>query len=165
MDEIAKCAGKGKSTIYYYYRSKEEIYVAVIEKEASILHEAITFAAASQTNPENKLKAYISTRLQTFHELANFYVAIKGEYLSNLEFVNKIREKHDKMEIHFLSKIIQQGVDANQFEADDAELTAIAIVTALKGLELPIINNHEPEFLRKRIEYFVKILFNGILKK
>ncbi len=33
MEDIAKAAGKGKSTLYYYYTSKDEIFNAVIEDE------------------------------------------------------------------------------------------------------------------------------------
>lgn len=37
MDEIARAAGKGKSSIYYYFSSKEEIFEAVVVKEARTL--------------------------------------------------------------------------------------------------------------------------------
>ncbi|RLD78380.1 MAG: TetR/AcrR family transcriptional regulator, partial [Bacteroidetes bacterium] len=37
MDEIAKAARKGKSTLYYYFKSKEEIFAAVIEKEGNYM--------------------------------------------------------------------------------------------------------------------------------
>ena len=33
MEDIAKAMGKGKSTLYYYYCSKEDIFDAVILKE------------------------------------------------------------------------------------------------------------------------------------
>ena len=32
MEDIAKSAGKGKSTLYYYFKSKDEIFDKVIEK-------------------------------------------------------------------------------------------------------------------------------------
>ena len=34
MEDIAKSAGKGKSTIYYYYPNKEEIFLIVMERLA-----------------------------------------------------------------------------------------------------------------------------------
>lgn len=33
MEDIAKAMGKGKSTLYYYYNNKEEIFDAVVMKE------------------------------------------------------------------------------------------------------------------------------------
>jgi len=37
MEEIARSLRKGKSSIYYYYKSKEEIFEAVIDYEAQVL--------------------------------------------------------------------------------------------------------------------------------
>ena len=37
MDEIAVAAGKGKSTLYHYFKSKEEVFAAVIEKEGNTM--------------------------------------------------------------------------------------------------------------------------------
>ena len=34
MDDIAFAAGKGKSSLYYYFKNKEEVFEAVVEKEA-----------------------------------------------------------------------------------------------------------------------------------
>ena len=47
MDEIAQGARKGKSSIYYYFTSKEDIYRAVIEKEATILRDEVQKAIIS----------------------------------------------------------------------------------------------------------------------
>ena len=33
MEDIAKAAGKGKSTLYYYFKSKEDIFDEVIKQE------------------------------------------------------------------------------------------------------------------------------------
>jgi len=33
MEDVAKAVGKGKSSLYYYYKSKEEIFDAVIDAE------------------------------------------------------------------------------------------------------------------------------------
>ena len=37
MDEIAQAARKGKSSIYYYFTSKEDIFRAIVEKETKML--------------------------------------------------------------------------------------------------------------------------------
>ena len=34
MEDIAKAIGKGKSTLYYYYKSKSEVFQDVIIREA-----------------------------------------------------------------------------------------------------------------------------------
>jgi AcrR family transcriptional regulator len=42
MEDIAKAMGKGKSTLYYYYCSKEDIFDAVITKEMDEVFERVS---------------------------------------------------------------------------------------------------------------------------
>jgi len=41
MEEIASTSQMGKSSIYYYFKSKEEIFRAVVEFEAQMLKERL----------------------------------------------------------------------------------------------------------------------------
>jgi AcrR family transcriptional regulator len=164
MEEVAKSAGKGKSSIYYYFASKEDIYKAVIEKEAMLLRDEIHIALLNINDPIEKLKVYVTVRMQTFLALINFYEAIKNEFLTHLDFINKIREKYDNEEIALVESILKEGVIMNKLTIDNTEFAAIAIVTALKGLEIPIFKYNSQINLNDRIPHLLNILFFGIVK-
>ena len=51
MDEIAIASRKGKSSIYYYFASKEEIFKAVVEKDASIMKDELIKAHGEAESP------------------------------------------------------------------------------------------------------------------
>ncbi len=165
MDEIAQSVRKGKSSIYYYFTSKEEIYKAVIEKEAVILRNEIHDALSNIHDPVEKVKIYVTVRMKTFIALVNFYEAIKNEFLTNLDFINKIREKYDKDEMLLVEGFLKEGVLQNKFNIDNTELAAIAIVTALKGLEIPLFKYNNQINLDDRIHHLLNILFFGIVKR
>lgn len=165
MDEIAQSVSKGKSSIYYYFQSKEDIYKAVIEKEATLIRDELTKAISEANNPVDKLKAYVTVRMRTFHAMANFYEAIKNEFLTNLDFINKIREKYDKEEMQMVENFLKEGINRNDFNLDNTELAAIAIVTAMKGLEIPLIKYNNKLNLEERIDHLLNILFFGIIKR
>jgi AcrR family transcriptional regulator len=165
MDEIAIASKKGKSSIYYYFASKEEIFQAVVEKEALILRQELLNAINEADSPANKLKAHVLIRMRTMEKLANFYSAIKDEYLSHLDFIEKIRKKYDQEEILMMENILKEGVQNNIFEIDDTSLAAIAIVTALKGMEIPLFWGEEEHNIERRLDHLINILFNGVLKR
>jgi Transcriptional regulator len=165
MEEIAQAVSKGKSSIYYYFQSKEDIYKAVIEKEATLIRDELSNAISQASDPAGKLKAYVTVRMRTFQAMANFYEAIKNEFLSNLDFVNKTREKYDKEEIQMVEGILKEGVIRNEFAIEDTEFAAIAIVTAMKGLEIPIFTHKKPLNLEERIDHLLKVLFYGMIKR
>jgi AcrR family transcriptional regulator len=165
MDEIAIASRKGKSSIYYYFASKEEIFQAVVEKEASILKQELVKAISEAEDPAQKLKAHVLVRMHTMEKLANFYSAIKDDYLSHLDFVEKIRKKYDLEEIKMMENILNEGVENQVFEIGDTNLAAIAIITALKGMEIPLFWGVEEKDIESRLDHLILILFNGIMKR
>ncbi|HAH59924.1 MAG TPA: TetR family transcriptional regulator, partial [Bacteroidales bacterium] len=158
MDEIAQASAKGKSSIYYYFSSKEDIFQAVVEKEASMLKHELLDAIEPLSDPQEKLKAYVLVRMRTFKKLANYYAAIKSEYLSHLDFVENVRKKFDLEEIAMVENILKAGAQNDEFNIDNTRLAAVAIVTALKGLEIPMFWQDEQEQdIEKRLDDLINI--------
>jgi len=164
MDEIAVASRKGKSSIYYYFSSKEDIFRAVVEKEASILKQELVKATKDAESPSQKLKIHVLVRMRSMEKLANFYSAIKDDYLSHLDFIDNIRKKYDQEEIQMMEGILTEGVENGMFEIEDTSLAAIAIVTALKGMEIPLFWDVEEKDVERRLDHLIHILFNGVLK-
>lgn len=165
LEEIAQAAGKGKSSIYYYFDSKEDIFRAVVEKEAQILRNEIDKKMNSVKSPKNQLRTYILTRMESFKNLANFYNAVKNEYLARLDFIEKIRKKYDQDEVKAIERILQSGIDNGDFIIKKPEVTAIAIATAMKGLEIPVFFDDENYKLEKRLDEILDVLFFGLVKR
>ena len=165
MDEIAQAAHKGKSSIYHYFKSKEEIFQAVVEKESRVLKEEITKAISQQDTPQKKLRAYVITRMQILNRLANYYDALRDEYLEHYSFIEKLREKHFKDEVKMIKQILKKGVEQRVFLIKNLELTAQAIITALKGFEYPWVMENDVSKTEKSIDSLLEILFNGIVTR
>lgn len=165
MEEIAQAARKGKSSIYHYFNSKEDIFNAVVEKETNALHFALTEAVNMASTPEDKLKAYIRTRMDTIGDLANLYSALRDEYLDHFSFIERIRSQFDHKEIYMIKEILVEGVNKGDFNVEDHEITAFGIITALKGLEYPFFIKKEYVDFEKKFNGLINILFHGILKK
>jgi len=165
MEEIAQAARKGKSSIYHYFNSKEEIFNAVVEKETSALYSALTEAVKAASTPEDKLKAYIQTRMDTIGNLANLYSALRDEYLDHFSFIERIRSQFDHKEINMIKEILVEGSNKGDFVVEDPEITAFGIITALKGLEYPIFIKKEYVDFEKKFDGLLNVLFHGILKK
>ncbi|MDX1285021.1 MAG: TetR/AcrR family transcriptional regulator, partial [Draconibacterium sp.] len=79
LDDIANAVRKGKSSLYYYFKSKEDLFQAVIMKEVEILGHELEIVINRNTDPVDKLRDYILTKLATFRNLANFYHAIEND--------------------------------------------------------------------------------------
>lgn len=54
MNDIALASGKGRRTLYTYFKSKEDIYYAVIEGELERLSDKLDEVAAPQDTPSGQ---------------------------------------------------------------------------------------------------------------
>lgn len=165
MEEIALATSKGKSSIYYYFKSKEEIFKAVVEKEAAELENELLLSISKVDDPIEKLKIYISVRMRKLNKLKNFYSALKSDFLSHLEFIEDIRKSYDNDEIRIVTEIIKEGIANEKFTIEDPDLAAVAIVTAMKGLEVPLFINKEQGNFETRLNNLLDFLFYGIVKR
>jgi AcrR family transcriptional regulator len=165
MDEIAKALSMGKSSVYYYFDSKEKIFEAVVLSEANTLRNELTTAIKAVDSPIDKLKNYVFVRMKSFEKLSNYYNAIFDKNLNHFEFIEKIREKYDREELAILRLIIYDGARKNVFNVKNSEYTAIAIQTALKGLEVPLFWRKRQDNIENRLNAILDVLYYGIVKK
>jgi len=165
MEEIAAACRKGKSSIYYYFPSKEDIFRAVVEKEAEELKKDLSFAVNKVKDPIDQLKTYILFRMHKLKTLTNFYAALKSDSLSHLEFIEQIRKDYDRREIKVVTGILKEGMEKEEFVIDDPELAAVALVTAMKGLEIPLFIRKEHGNIEERLDNLIKFLFYGLVKR
>jgi AcrR family transcriptional regulator len=165
MEKVAEEAGMGKSSLYYYFLSKEELFEAVVEREAEYLKAEIIKATKDITDPYKRMKIYVIARMKAFNKSINLYTAVKTNYLDHLPFIDKVRTKYDKEEMKMVESILKDGVRNNRFKLVNTELATIAIVTAIKGLEYNIIIRDGSSKLEQQVEQLLMFLFYGIVKR
>lgn len=165
LDDIANAVRKGKSSLYYYFSSKEDLFQAVILKEVDVLKRELEKVVMRNTDPVEKLREYILTKLTTFRSLANFYHALEND-VTAIEFIDNIKNRHNQEEIRMIKRILIEGVRKNAFEIYDFTLAAIGITTAIKGLEMPLsAGDYGTTNLEKGVDNILKILCYGIMKR
>ena len=166
MEEIASASQMGKSSIYYYFKSKEDIFRAVVEFEAIMLKERLNRIISKDNSPTERLKAYILFRLHHVRTLENFYAALNEETLSHMGFILEIRQNFEEEEQELLSKILEDGMEQNVFLLSSSKIGAIAISTMMKGLEVPLLLDEAHKTDREELmDDLIRVLLYGILKR
>lgn len=165
MDDIAREAHKGKSSLYHYFGSKEDVFQAVLEKEICIFNEEISKALNKEDSPLKQIRAYVLTRTRVIKRLANYYSAIKDDYFEHHGFIEKFRIKSIEDEVKTITKVLEGGIDKGIFNIKELEMTAFVFVTALKGIEYSWVVKISMKEIEKRIDNLLEVLFYGIIKR
>lgn len=165
MDEIARAARKAKSSLYHYFKSKEEVFQEVVEQEAAEVKAEIARAVAAEKTPPKKFRAYVITRMAAFKRVANLFSAFKDEYLESYSFIERLRENYNRYEIETITGILREGLENGVFIVKNLELTAYTIFIAAKGLEYSWALEPDMKQVETNIDSMLDILFNGLVRK
>ena len=163
MDDIAYAAGKGKSSLYYYFKNKEEVFEAVVEHEASLLKEEIYLAITQYDSARDKLRQYILHRMKRFAAKGNLYQALNDDLLLTFSFIEKIRNKYRYWELNEIGQILQTGIEKKEFKVVNIEFLSSALLTAMIGFEMPLLQTPETDIeFEKKINDVINMIFYGI---
>ena len=139
MNDIAEASGKGRRTLYTYFKSKEDIYSAVIDGELRRVSETYLAVARRVMPPEDKLVELIFAHLSLIKEAVGRNGNLRAEFFRNIWQVERVRKKYDRIECDIFQKCVADGVAEGVFEVDDLKLTTDIIHACVKGLEVPYI--------------------------
>ncbi len=166
MEDIALELHKGKSSLYYYFKNKEEIFQAVIDKEQGALISNLKVVVESEKKPQAKLNDYVLTRMKTISEQNNYFKALTDERFGGIEFVKKVKESSEKVEVQMIESILQEGLSDESFQMKNVHMGAMGIVLALKGIELPMFKaTNKYEDMVEQVQNTLNILFFGLIKR
>lgn len=165
MNDIASASDKGRRTIYTYFRSKRDIFNAVIETETDQLLHSLRMIVARPDSPEHKLKAYVACRLETMKEIVSRNGSLRAGFFLDVRKVDRARAVISKKEIALLMDILNDGVDNGEFEIDNVKESAVMIMNCINGLEVPYIRDSLAEYgigKDRIIEMVSNLILNGI---
>lgn len=170
LDDIAKEAGLGKGTIYYYFESKEEIFIAIAELSAEKYFSLIKKSIAKEQGFAKKFATSLHMPIKLVYEHAPILLdAIKNMPRHYLPALENFRIENKQRMISMLSEVIQSGLEEGVItEIIPADrLVNIIFDWFLLG-DSNIIVQHPEEFIAKAeadYETIVQLMLYGLLKR
>ena len=167
MNDIALASKKGRRTLYTYFKSKDEIYLAVVESELDILSDMMKRVAEKNISPDKKIIEMIYTRLDAVKEVVYRNGTLRANFFRDIWRVEKVRKKFDAKEMVLFKGVLQEGKDKGVFHIDDVDMTASLVHYCVKGIEVPYIRGHIGANLdmETRKKYVDNIVFRELHRK
>ena len=165
MNDIAIASGKGRRTLYTYFRSKEEVYLAVVETELERLSAKLFEVAGRKMDLEEKLVEMIYVHLSSIKEVVLRNGNLRAEFFRDIWMVEKVRKHFDQKETQYLISILNEGNASGEFAVENVALVADVVHYCVKGLEVPYIYGRLGEGLKKEeTRQIVKTLIHRALR-
>jgi len=165
MNDIATASQKGRRTLYTYFKNKNDIYLAVIEREMNLLLEKLEAVIIKDAPPDEMLVDYIFTRQDAIKESVTRNGSLRSDFFRDIYEVERVRRRFDIMETKMIKNILDKGVEQNIFRCVDTELASMLMLYSLKGIETPFIRDRISKQMVDKREQIVKFLFEGLKKR
>lgn len=167
MNDIAVASKKGRRTLYTYSKSKEDIYMAVVESELEMLSDAMEQVAKKDITPDEKILKLIETHLDSIKMVVYRNGTLRAGFFRNIWRVEAVRKNFDAKEIKLFKQVLADGKDKGLFDIDNVDIIADIVHYCIKGIEVPYIRGQIAEELDDETgwAYVAKIVFGALGRK
>lgn len=167
MNDIAVASKKGRRTLYTYFKSKEDIYMAVVESELEMLSDAMEQVAKKDITPDEKILKLIETHLDSIKMVVYRNGTLRAGFFRNIWRVEAVRKNFDAKEIKLFKQVLAEGKDKGIFDIDNVDIIADIVHYCIKGIEVPYIRGQIAEELDDEAgwAYVAKIVFGALGRK
>lgn len=171
IHEIARSAELAVGTLYFYFKSKMEIFATLQEEGLALLAAGIRQAVADETDPAEKLRHIAHTYLRfsrdqkDYFDIINFFIASPDEILPQ-QLKSRVDTQGQRI-LTELESVITEGKRQGVFEAVRVNRYAIMFWGALHGLiqfrklQHTVFDGEDPDAI---FLYAVERLIKGLQK-
>lgn len=167
MNDIAVASKKGRRTLYTYFKSKEDIYMAVVESELEMLSDAMEKVAKKDIAPDEKILQLIETHLDSIKMVVYRNGTLRADFFRDIWRVEAVRKNFDQREIKLFRQVLTEGKERGIFDIDNVSIVADIVHYCVKGIEAPYIRGQIGEELDDQTGwgYVAKIVFGALGRK
>lgn len=164
MNDIAQASKKGRRTLYTYFKSKEQIYLAVVESELEMLFNQMEKAASKPVSPDKKILELIMTHLDAIKTVVYRNGTLRAGFFRDIWRVEAVRKDFDRKEAVLFRRVLNEGKELKLFDIDNVEITTDILRYCIKGIEVPYIRGQIGEELDDETgwRYVAKIVYGAL---
>ncbi len=166
MQDIADSAGVSKGVIHYYFRSKEDLFLSVLEKLIKDLDSHLGKRVDRARTPPEKIRAIINAVFEKTRENQKFQVVLLDFWAHSTK--NPILKAATANQYaryrHLAKKIIAEGIEKEYFKDCDPARVASALIGLIEGLTIQWIFD-EKAFELSRAQKMTEEIVMGFLQK
>ncbi|NML22134.1 TetR/AcrR family transcriptional regulator [Pseudoflavitalea sp. G-6-1-2] len=168
MEDIAKAIGKTKSALYYYYKTKEEIFEAVVLRDIDHQRTLSEEMIASVDSSVEKVRLLYTTILGSIREKADKFSIFRADLAENPLLLENIAKQRDSYIENILKEILRYGIGRKEIRPmseDEMMVWAKTTNLAMRAVGSRMFLEDDYAFIEKHLAFLADTLLHGITQK
>jgi len=165
MEDIAKQIGKSKSALYYYYKTKEEIFEAFILNEIEITQANVVEVVKEEESAARKFQVLFTSLLADIKQKANKFPLFKTDLYENHFLLENIIRQRDSHIEELIKDILILGISQHEVRMmNNAEMSLWAkmVNITLRATAHKIFLEDDFNLSASQIVFIADTYFNGV---
>ena len=152
MDEVAHESGFGKATLYYYFTSKDEVFIAIMEDGWKKLWEGIESEISNNLNPRKKFMGIINKMAEIVKNNKILYGFLFTAPNHIHDETKQTWKTYQQRLYAILKSIIEEGINKKEFLDVDPQI----LMKAIGGLFHGLLIENKDDLDNKEFEIMLK---------
>jgi AcrR family transcriptional regulator len=164
MDDIVAESGLSKGTLYWYFRSKDELFLSLVNSFFLAIQQDMDAIFEQPASASQKLRTMADEFARFYGEVAQF-LNVFFEFWMQGTLNEQLNQLFHSMLSEYrgvIGGVIQEGVQAGEFKAVDADQLAVAVMAAYDGLWFYKMLMPDEVDLDRASRAFIEALFSGL---
>ena len=167
MDDIVASSKMSKGAIYWYYKSKKEVYLSLVNHWVHNYSAVLNHIVDTDRSASDQLRSLFQYFIIQYEKDPVVFKALL-EFWSmagrDPEFNNKLQKVYSEF-VNLISTIIQQGMDNGEFKNLDVDITAMSIMVNIEGIMWFTLFKLKNTSAREYIQTISDFILSGLIKK
>ena len=167
MDDIVASSNMSKGAIYWYYKSKKEVYLSLVNHWVHNYSAVLNHIVDTDRSASDQLRSLFQYFIVQYEKDPVVFKALL-EFWSmagrDPEFNDKLQKVYSEF-VNLISTIIQQGMDNGEFKNLDVDITAMSIMVNIEGIMWFTLFKLKNTSAREYIQTISDFILSGLIKK
>jgi len=165
MEDIAEAAGKGKSTLYYYFKKKEDVFSAVAEREMSSMVDALEKGLKAGKTAGEKIGLFFSIQDKSLRSKMKLYPMIFRETNKHIQLFHSLQRMANTMQTRMFKAILLEGIESGEFKSvsrEECNTVAVTAVSTLHAMQLTVLLDGKMPTNEAKLKIMHQIMVRGL---
>ena len=167
MDDVVQSSNLSKGAIYWYYKSKKEMYLDLVNFWVKRYSVILNHIVEEEAYPSRQLKDLFQFFIDQYETDPQPFAALT-EFWSMAQKDDEFNTKLQKVYTHFLElieDIILRGVQSGEFKKLDIRMTALSIMVNIESINWFTLFDTHGVSVKEYMQTITDFILAGILKK
>jgi AcrR family transcriptional regulator len=162
VDDIVKASGTSKGAVYFYFESKEQIFLSLVDEFAGSIAQEIQAAVHRSRGLVGQVEATVATLIRSFQSHRALAKIFLIDWLAaGPEFQGK-RMAVKGMFVEVLRGYLDRAVEDGKIEPQDTEMAAYIWIGAISEIVIRWLNTGKPAPLEEVLAPLTRFLLSTV---